>query len=566
MHHYLPEADFEIPPLDLLSLLFDSDYPWAKEDTMVYAEASNETNHLTLQQTATWTRRLAYVLRHEFGIGALGPEQDVVTCISSNQVLLPTVFFGVIAAGGIYSAASTALTTMELARQIEQSSSTLIIASPDTADVALKAAQKCNIPASRVLVLRSMAHHRELTSLGHARNYLANNNSNSNNELLAWERITDPHVLQTRIIGLVYSSGTTGVPKGVQLSHSNFVAEAIITQAAIQLFLARTNRQVHVNFTYRALGHLPSAHISGLQGYFINGVMAGGTVFWMGKFEFEAFVAAAKHHQVTFISSVPSVFLRIAKSPHVTDEHFRSLVHAQSGAAPMGSDTQCLVEKKIRCNISQAWGLTETTGAVTWLPWDRSDRTGSISQLLPNTRLMIVDDAGVAVDEGQRGEILVKGPNVTKGYFRNPEATREAFTADGWFRTGDIGLRKDEKFYIVDRKKELIKYKGLQIAPAEIEAVLVSHSSVLDAAVIGIDDPRIPGNEVPRAFVVQDAQQSPLTAQAVMDYVKMHLADHKQLRGGVEFIDQIPRNLSGKILRRQLMDRVKATQTQKARL
>ena len=119
----------------------------------------------------------------------------------------------------------------------------------------------------------------------------------------------------------------------------------------------------------------------------------------------------------------------------------------------MGSESQNLVESKLRCNVGQAWGLTETTGAATWLPWDCIDDTGSIGQLLPNMRLKIVDDAGVAVPDGHSGEILVQGPNVTMGYYENPEATRETFTEDGWMHTGDIGLRRDGKFYIIDRKK-----------------------------------------------------------------------------------------------------------------
>lgn len=425
----------------------DSPYPWAHGDTVVYADAGNPDNSLTRAQLATIVKRLAYSLRHELSVGASGPEKDVVTCFTSNHLLLPAIFYSVIGAGGIYSAASVALTVPELARQIQGSNSTLIIASEDVAEKALEAAKLCKISPDRILILRSMGHDQALTpSIDSSRDYFAQTME------LPWEKITDTQTLETRVVALLFSSGTTGVPKGVCLSHKNFVAEAIITQAAIGTYLDRAGRRIHADFEYRALAHLPAAHISGLQGYFINGIMAGGTVFWMAKFVFEDLVRAAKVHRPTFISTVPSVFLRIAKDNAVTNE-FDSLEHAQSGAAPMGPELQRLAESKLRCKISQAWGMTETTGAATWLPWDRVDNTGSISQLLPNMRLKIVDDEGNVVPDGHQGEILIRGPNITQGYWNNPSATAEAITADGWLRTGDIGLHRDGKFYIVDRKK-----------------------------------------------------------------------------------------------------------------
>lgn len=431
----------------LLIDISDSPYPWATDDTVVYAEAGNEENRLTKCEVAHQTQTLAYNLREHFGIGTPRAGNGVVTCMSSNHLMLPVVFFAVIGAGGIYSAASTELGVAELTRQIQQSRSKFIVTGEDTAGICMEAATRCGISPNNVLILSRMGSERRLAPYDdRAKNLLAETRQ------LSIERISDPKVLEDRVIALLYSSGTTGVPKGVRLSHKNFVAEALITQAFIGTFLSRTGRKLGENFEYRALAHLPSAHISGLQGYFINGIMAGGTVFWMPKFVFEDFVRAAQKHRPTFLSTVPSVLLRVAKDPMVTDQ-FHSLIHAQAGAAPMGSESQNLVESKLRCNVGQAWGLTETTGAATWLPWDCIDDTGSIGQLLPNMRLKIVDDAGVAVPDRHSGEILVQGPNVTMGYYENPEATRETFTEDGWMHTGDIGLRRDGKFYIIDRKK-----------------------------------------------------------------------------------------------------------------
>lgn len=175
----------------------------------------------------------------------------------------------------------------------------------------------------------------------------------------------------------------------------------------------------------------------------------------MPKFDFVKFLEYNKKHQVTLFFTVPPIYLLIAKSPLVTDQ-FETLVHAISGAAPMGAELSAMAEKKLGCHISQTWGLSETTGSVTAMPWDQHDDTGSVSPLLPNARMRIVDDDSNDVPEGQEGELIIQGPMVCKGYHNNPQANKESFTQDGWFKTGDIGLRRDRMFYVVDRKKVFI--------------------------------------------------------------------------------------------------------------
>jgi 4-coumarate--CoA ligase len=196
--------------------------------------------------------------------------------------------------------------------------------------------------------------------------------------------------------------------------------------------------------------------------------------------------------------SVPPIFLLIAKSPLVTD-HFASLDYAITGAAPMGPDLQRAAQRRLgrgKAVLAQTWGLSETTGSITLLPRGLPvDETGSVSMLIPNHEARIVDDDGRDVEPGQVGEIWVRGAVVTRGYYKNPEANREAFAGGGWFRTGDVARFDGGRFYIVDRKKELIKYKAMQVAPAELEALLVSHSKIQDAAVIGVEGE---GTEVPR--------------------------------------------------------------------
>jgi len=347
---------------------------------------------------------------------------------------------------------------------------------------------------------------------------------------------------------------------GVRLSHTNLVSEAIIPQYLLREYHARRKRHdPSYKFEYRTLAHLPTAHIAGCQGYFVNPAIAGGPVYWMPKFDFSLFIEYNRRLKITTFFTVPPIYLLIAKSPLVTDQ-FKTLVHAMTGAAPMGAQLMAQAEAKLGCPISQTWGLSETTGSVTAMPWDQHDSTGSISPLLPNMRMRIVDDEGNCVEEGNEGELIVKGPMVANGYYNNQKATDESFTNDHWYKTGDIGVYRNGMLYIVDRKKELIKYKGLQVAPAEIEALLLSHDHIHDSAVIGVADPDGSGNELPRAYIVPsptlpgDAVKNVLTEQKVKDFVKMNLAKHKQLRGGVVFVEAIPKSASGKILRKELRE------------
>ncbi|KAL4945965.1 hypothetical protein BDV06DRAFT_209114 [Aspergillus oleicola] len=549
---YLPDKDYDLPNIDLLTLLFESPIPRSAESTVLHAEAADTSNAITKAQTRLLTRQIAYILRHHFGVGSNGAGKDVVVGVSAGQVLLPTVFYGVIAAGGVWSAASSTATPPELERQVRQGGSRLMISGPESKETVLKAAKAAGIPENRVLILRSMGHERVLQNAATGQNYL---DGLKPSEVLDWERVTDPKKLKQSLICLLYSSGTTGVPKGVNISHLNIVAESLIPVYFDHEYIAK-RRQTEPNYShpYRTLAHLPTAHVAGCQGYFANPAAAGGTVFWMEKFDFSKFLEYNKKLEITFFFTVPPIYLLISLSPAVTDQ-FKTLRRAYSGAAPMGADLQRKAQKKLGCLINQTWGLSETTGSTTGMPWDTEELTGSVSRLYPNMRLRIVDEDGKDVEEGKEGEFLVKGPVVTTGYFGNFQATKEAFTEDGWFKSGDIGLRKDGLFYIVDRNKELIKYKGLQVAPAELEAHLISHPLIFDAAVIGVQEPDGSGNEVPRAYIVAD--KTKISEDQVKGFVKNNLAHYKQLRGGVVYIEAIPKSPSGKILRRELRDLVK---------
>jgi acyl-CoA synthetase (AMP-forming)/AMP-acid ligase II len=346
------------------------------------------------------------------------------------------------------------------------------------------------------------------------------------------------------------------------MSHQNFVSQVFNTaQVAREWSALRIASGEIAPTQQRTLAHLPAAHIAGVSGYFIGPIFNGGSIYWMKKYNWRDFLKYNKQYKITTFFTVPAIWSRIAKGKDVGD-HFATLSAALSGAAPMDADLQQAAGHRIgggKTVVGGTWGLSETTGSVTSLPRGMFDDTGSVGVLHPNCILRLVDDDESDVPEGTPGEALVKGPIVTRGYFGNEEATKEAFTEDGWFRTGDILQIRDGRFYVTDRKKELIKFKGLQVAPAELEGLLLSHPLIKDAAVIGVP---WEGTEAPRAYVVAD--ESKLADYHVKEFVKERLAAYKQLRGGVIFVDQIPRSSVGKILRKDL--RLLASRENRAKL
>ncbi|ORY00376.1 4-coumarate-CoA ligase-like protein [Clohesyomyces aquaticus] len=545
---YRAAKTYPIPDVDILTLLFDTPNSLAKPDTKIHISAANPSLSITVSQCRQLTESTSSALRRHFGIGTNGPGKDIVSVISTGHYLLPVLSYGIIGAGGVFSAASAASTAGELSKQIQGAESRVLFCVEGTKDVAVKAAEEAGWGTNgggRVVVMSEEGEWslRSVDSNGDLGQQLVDDGKR-----LKWERITNKKQLQESLVVLIYSSGTTGLPKGVKLSHQNLVAEAVIPGDMFKSWVSTSNP----TFEYRTLAHLPTAHIAGIQGYLINPFYMGGPVYWMPRFSFPEFLAYNKRYRITYFFTVPPIYLLIAKSPLVTDQ-FKTLEVAISGAAPLGKELQHAASEKLgpNCFISQTWGLSETTGSATVMPFDMTDDTGSVSPLIPNMLARIIDDDGRDVEPGQPGEVLVKGPVVCKGYYNNPAANQEAFSGENvdWFHTGDIAVFKNGMFYIVDRKKELIKYKGLQVAPAELEALLLSHDRILDAAVIGVDvDDGT--NEVPRGYVVRKDKN--LGEEEIKAWVKEQVAGHKQLRGGVVFLDEIPKSPAGKILRKEL--------------
>ena len=340
---------------------------------------------------------------------------------------------------------------------------------------------------------------------------------------------------------LPYSSGTTGLMKGVMLTHRNLVAN--IEQAWSSMPIAADDVLV---------GVLPYFHIYGQTVVLNLGIAKGATIVNMPRFDLDQLLEIVERQGVTWLHVAPPVILALATAPQVEGRDFSQLKLVISGAAPLDAELSGRAEARIGAPIRQGYGLTELSPVSHKSRLERAEETppGSVGALIPNTEARLVDpETGEDVPEGQEGEIWVRGPQVMKGYLNNAEATAESLVEDGWLRTGDIGrVDEDGFFFIVDRLKELIKYKGYQVPPAELEAVLVSHPKVNDAGVIGV--PMDDGGEAPKACVVVD---DGVEAEELLAYVAERVAPYKRIRE-VEFVDEVPKSASGKILRRILRE------------
>ncbi|CDH59767.1 amp-dependent synthetase ligase [Lichtheimia corymbifera JMRC:FSU:9682] len=348
-----------------------------------------------------------------------------------------------------------------------------------------------------------------------------------------------------------YSSGTTGLAKGVMLTHHN-----IISQVFVQL---AKDREIDKD-TDIGIGFLPLYHIYGVTVLCFNAFYKMLPLVIIPRFELKLFLDLVTRYKITIASIVPPVAVQLAKDPLVLKYDLSVVRHINSGAAPLGKEHVDALMKRMPCAIlTNLYGSTESTGGViTQRP--SGGHPGSVGILGPNTECMIVDEQGNELGPDKEGEILLRGTSIMKGYLNNPEANAKVFTSDGWMRTGDVGRydSKTQEFYIVDRLKELIKYNGFPVAPAELESLLSNIPEVIDCAVIGVYS-NSQATELPLAFVVVrpgvDANKA--LEDKIKDYVATHVAGYKRLRGGVRFIDQIPKSPSGKILRRLLRDIIK---------
>lgn len=349
------------------------------------------------------------------------------------------------------------------------------------------------------------------------------------------------------LLCLPYSSGTSGAPKGVMLTHYNIVAN-----------VAQTGDVEYKNYDPEIdvfIGVLPWYHIYGLTVILNMAIRLGIKVVTMPRFDLEKFLGIIQDHKVTGLHIVPPIVLALAKHPLVDKFNLSSVKWILSGAAPLPPEVAIACGKRLNCIVKMGYGMTEMSPVSHVNPSEKIKNT-SIGVLIPHCVAKIVDVNGNELDVDQEGELCVKGPNVMVGYLNNEQATKETIDEEGFLHTGDVGKVDSEGYYyVVDRVKELIKFRGHQVAPAELEALLLSHPAANDAAVIPVPDQE--AGELPKAYVVVKPGQN-VTPEEFIQFVDSKVSSHKKLRGGVEFIEAIPKSASGKILRRVLRDKAKA--------
>ncbi|XP_022250102.1 4-coumarate--CoA ligase 1-like [Limulus polyphemus] len=450
-----------------------------------------------------------------------------------NSIDYVVAFLGIVSAGGIVTTANPSYTAEELQHQLNDSSAVYLLAAESNIQKAMKVKQS-------VLSLK------EIFVLGNDEECCSRFSDLLEDDGSFFHK---PVSVQPREMPLVlpYSSGTTGLPKGVILTHHNIIS--IIHQMTHPDIFPLTTEDV-------VLGVLPFFHCFGLVLVSLCSVIRGCPVVVMSRFKPELFLTAIQQYKVTVILLAPPIAHFLVESPLVDKYDLSSVTTILSGAAALHPQVAVKLQTKFpSARIGQGYGMTEVS-PVACVPLVGQTLYESVGVPVPATRMKIVSiSGGATLGPGEKGEILISGPQVMKGYLNNPEATSLTIDEDGWLHTGDVGFyTEDKNFYLVDRIKELIKYKGHQVAPAELELLLMKHPSICDAAVVGVPDPRV--GDLARAFVVIKPSHDDITPQCVQEFIAEHVASYKHLHGGIEFVDHIPRNASGKILRRKLRAKI----------
>ncbi|XP_059482537.1 uncharacterized protein LOC132200818 [Neocloeon triangulifer] len=526
-----PYTDVPLPQLNV------GEYIWRNSDRWKHWPAltcSATGRSFTFGEARAACERLSISLPATLGL----KQGDVVGVVLPNMPEYAITFLGATSAGLIVSPANPLYTEEELARQFENAGVKAVVTNPELAPKVQQALSQ--VPGGGGPLV--------LTTGGPEGNDLFSLDELMNRE---FSRRTprparpDPD----SVVALPYSSGTTGLPKGVVILHRNMVANLCQLEHPNVLSFPKQGAPQDV-----AVGVLPLFHIYGLNGLLNVGLSVGRHTITVPKFEPKPFASIFSTYKPTVLALVPPLVMFLTQSDLVTSTDLSRVRFISCGAAPA---TKSLIEQfmeKAQCSeldFREGYGLTETSCAACFVPsWSGLDKIGSCGVPLPLTEIKVVDEQGQALPLGQTGELWLRGPQVMQGYWRNEKATKETLTSDGWLMTGDICYLDDEGYvFIVDRLKELIKVKGLQVSPTELEGVLRKMDGVSDVAVIGVPDAR--SGEVPKAFVVRKPGSN-IAENDVTAFVEGHVAEFKKLAGGVKFVDEIPKNAAGKILRKNL--------------
>jgi acyl-CoA synthetase (AMP-forming)/AMP-acid ligase II len=463
--------------------------------------------------TTTYAELASRIDRAAAGLAARGLRPgDVLALWAPNSPGWAIAALGAMAAGATVSGVSPVAVERELAAQLMDSEALIVVAPPDRLELARKVARTAGV-----------------------REVIALDDVEGDGTPPAVD--LDP---ATAVALLPYSSGTTGLPKGVMLTHANVVVAIAQARAGLKLGPRDTVAAV-----------APFAHVMGFVITLTNALTSGATVVTLPRFAFEPFLELVERHRATVVIVAPPVMAALAGHPAVGARDLSSLELVVAGGAPVPAEIARAVGERLPGAVVRlGYGLTETSATVTAPDREQPVAPGSVGRAMPGTELRVVDpESGADLGPGEPGELWVRGPQTMAGYLHRPDATAAMIDADGWLHTGDLVVVDEEgQLFIVDRLKELIKVSAFQVAPAELEAVLATHPAVADAAVVGRPDAAT--GEVPVASVVA---RGPLDADDLMAWVAERVAPYKRIRA-VRFVEAIPRTPAGKILRRVLVE------------
>ncbi|XP_065205259.1 uncharacterized protein LOC135835097 [Planococcus citri] len=533
-----PYPDITIPNLTIDQFVWQNFDKWADFEAL---ECQVTGRKYTFSQLRTLSRRFASSLRKQgFKPG------DVLAVMLPNMPDYAVIILGAMEAGLIVSTINPIYTPYELSHQLHDNKAVALLTLPEQLEKLEKAKKliqaKTNSPYNLDLITLNY----NSSSVAVPSGTVDYNDMISDNvEILDIK----PSRTLNDVALLPYSSGTTGLSKGVQLSHRNVIAN----------FLQVNHPEIgHIRMATKDYqdvipGILPFFHIYGLSVILLRGLSNGCKIVSLPKFETTGFLSILKDKKASVLYAVPPIVLLLGQNPLVTQDHFAHLRFMINGAGPVSADDaeRVIARTKNNFTFNQAYGLTETSPVVFVSPATKQDYS-SLGVPIRSTTAKIVKSDGTLGGLRENGEICIKGPQIMKGYHNKPDATTEVIDDEGYFHTGDVGYYDEEgRFYIVERIKELIKVQGFQVPPAELEAILRNHPSVIDSAVVGVPDDRT--GEKPLAFVVLKKGKT-ASESDLKDFVAERVAPFKKL-GGVRFVDSIPKNPSGKILRRILKEK-----------
>lgn len=540
---FLATEHIDIPKKDLLSWMFDDQA--YDPDIPIYIDAANPSRTISSRQARQITQQLCA------GFTSLGLKQgDCICMLSFNDIYYSTAFLGILSIGGIFAGLNPSHTVYELVHAFKTADVQCLLVEPELLARALEAADQAEIPRTRVFVFD---HHASVDAPITAQDQWSG--LRSWRWLLGqgerdWIRWDNERRSRDTTAARLFSSGTTGLPKAVEMTHYNFVAQ----HTMVFEYKPRDYEVIRLLCT-------PMFHVSNVPRAHTSALRSGMKTYVMRRFDLESWLCNISRFGITEANMVPPMVISIINSPLTKKYSLKSIRNSWVGAAPLAAEPQARLKALLRedAPFNQVWGMSETSCIAAMVHYPEHDATGSVGRFLPNLDAKLVDEEGRDItDFDVAGELCVRGPLIVKGYFKNPEANCLAWDEEGYFHAGDVAVRRRENglWYIVDRKKELIKVRGFQVAPAELEGVLLSHPNISDVAVIGVaagSTAGEEGGELPRAYVVVKSG-SHLSLAEVQHYMRQRLAGYKQLTGGIKFVELIPKNASGKILKKDLKE------------